>query len=132
MENKPKTDKPATGKPATGKPSSEKKGSPIGNNIVWYLLGIGLTILLVVGWLHQESAYEIPTSKLQDLIKAGSEGITISEGPDNRLVRYKNPTDIVLSPTEITGKVERTVITPGMPKAVKKNRQHRQSSQLPN
>ncbi len=26
----------------------------MGNNVVWYLLGIGIAILLVVGWMHQD------------------------------------------------------------------------------
>ena len=33
-----------------GKSPVEKKSPPIGNNIVWYLLAIGVAILLVVGW----------------------------------------------------------------------------------
>ncbi len=108
MDSKPKSDKPAPGKRPT-----EKRAPPIGNNIIWYLLGIGLTILLVVGWLHQDSTYEIPYSSLQELIKAssksGDSGVLVREStqPNASAVRYKDPTDIVISPYEITGKVFR-------------------------
>ena len=108
MESKPKSDKPVPGKRPT-----EKKAPPIGNNIVWYLLGIGLTILLVVGWLHQDSAYEISYSDLEKLVKANSspsnKGVLVRESslPTASAVTYKDPTDIEIGQSEITGKVFR-------------------------
>jgi cell division protease FtsH len=98
------------------KPTPEKKGTgtPIGNNVVWYLIGIGIFILLVVGWVHQDTAYEIKYSDLQDLIQDAKTGITIQEGPegaDRVTVRYYSPTEVILSSTEITGKVSREVLT---------------------
>ena len=111
MENKP---------PPKTKPTPEKKGTPIGNNVVWYLIGIGIFILLVVGWVHQDTAYEIKYSDLQDLIQDAKNGITVQEGPegaDQRKVHYHSPTDVVLSSTEITGKVSREVQDPPAAKA---------------
>jgi len=114
MESKPKTDKP----PAPKRPV-EKKSPPIGNNIVWYLLGIGLTILLVVGWLHQDSAYEISYFDLEALIKTsakpGNNGMLVREStqPSAAPVRYKDPTGLEIGQFEITGKVLRE--SPGEP-----------------
>jgi cell division protease FtsH len=108
MDSKPKSDKPAPGKRPT-----EKRAPPIGNNIVWYLLGIGLTILLIVGWLHQDSSYDIPYSNLVELVKATAKpddpGVLVRESsqPSAPAVRYKDPTDIEISQFEITGKVFR-------------------------
>ena len=66
-ENKP---------PPKPKPNPEKKGTgtPIGNNVVWYLIGIGIFILLVVGWVHQDTAYEIKYSDLHDLVQDAKTG----------------------------------------------------------
>jgi cell division protease FtsH len=101
-------------KPPKVKPTPEKKGTPIGNNVVWYLIGIGIFILLVVGWIHQDTACEINYSDLQDLVEKGQAGIEIDEGPegpDRTKVRYYSPSDIILSSTEITGKVYREVLS---------------------
>jgi cell division protease FtsH len=108
MDSKPKTDKP----PAPKRPP-EKKAPPIGNNIVWYLLGVGLAILLIVGYLHQDSAYEINYSDLESLVKAsvkpGDKGIVVREStqPNSPTVRYQDPTAIEIGQFEITGKVYR-------------------------
>src|SRR5262245_52969634 len=112
MESKPQNDKPAP-----SKPTQEKKSPPLVNNVVWYLLGIGVAILLVVGWLHQDSAYELKYSDLVKLIKAtandGKQSITVHEGTEGRgiTVRYQNPTEIVLALGELTGKVTREVLS---------------------
>ncbi len=108
MDSKPKSDKPTP-----VKRPAEKRAPPIGNNFVWYLLGIGLTILLIVGWLHQDSFYDIPYSSLVDLVKASAKtddpGVLVRESnqPNAPAVRYKDPTDIEISPYEITGKIFR-------------------------
>ena len=129
-ENKP---------PPKPKPTPEKKGTgtPIGNNVVWYLIGIGIFILLVVGWVHQDTAYEIKYSDLQDLIQDAKTGITIQEGPegaDRITVRYYSPTDVILSSTEITG--QSIARGPDIANSQDENRFHRafgrhQSADLP-
>ncbi|HTQ37846.1 MAG TPA: ATP-dependent zinc metalloprotease FtsH [Pirellulales bacterium] len=107
MESNPKTKKPSS-----GKATPEKKSPPIGNNFVWYLLGIGVTILLVIGWLRQDSAYELQYSDLLNVISAGKDGYKVEEGPEGheKEVLYKNPTDIVISSSEVTGKISREVV----------------------
>jgi cell division protease FtsH len=114
MDNQTQPEKPEK-KSKTAK-SPDRRGPPLGNNVIWYLLGIGVTILLVVGWLHQDSAYEIQYSQLVALIKAsgpasGEHGILIHESnkPGSAGVRYRDPTEINLAPYEITGKVIREV-----------------------
>src|SRR5438309_2298895 len=118
MESKPQSDKPQPTKPSTDKKIAPKT-PPLGNNVVWYLLGIGVSILLIIGWLHQDTAYDLKFSDLVQLFnasgpKSNNEGIVVREGADGRgpRVRYQNPTDIVLGQTEITGKVTREVLPP--------------------
>lgn len=106
MESNPKSDKPS------GKRPPEKKAPPIGNNIIWYLLGIGLTILLVVGWLHQDATYELTPSDLEALIKASTKSdksVLVRESTQSGApaVRYEEPSNIEIGSTEITGKVYR-------------------------
>jgi cell division protease FtsH len=112
MDNQDQPEKPE--KKSKNAKTPERRGPPLGNNVIWYLLGIGVTILLVVGWLHQESAYEIQYSQLVALIKASGpasseHGIVIHESnkPGSVGVRYRDPSEINIAPYEITGKVIR-------------------------
>ncbi|HEY2883301.1 MAG TPA: ATP-dependent zinc metalloprotease FtsH [Pirellulales bacterium] len=115
--------KPPEAKPPKPTLNPDRKGQPLGNNALWYFLAIGVTILLVVGWLRQDASYELKFSDLDRLVRAsnpksGQEGITIHEGTDDREeVHYQNPSDIVLAPSEITGKVERVNLTRAAAKA---------------
>src|SRR5262249_9820962 len=110
MESNSQNEKPQPVK------NPEKKGTPLGNNVVWYLLAIGVTVLFIVGWLHQDASYDLKRSELERLVKASgpktkNEGIIVRDAAAHEEVQYKNPTEIVLSPVEITGKVERRVIS---------------------
>jgi cell division protease FtsH len=106
--------KPQPPKSQPTKPSNDKKTPTIGNNVVWYLLALGVVILLIVGWLHQDPVYELSYSNLTKLVEAGENGIHIPEGPEGKKVdkpnvTYRNPTDIELSSSDVTGKVTRAV-----------------------
>ncbi len=102
--------------PPAPKPPVDKKTPPLGNNIVWYLLGIGMAILMVVGWLNQPLPYELSYSDLVDLIKSSAPnskpyGITIQEGSEGReqKVHYEKPNDIKIGTFDVIGKVIRQV-----------------------
>jgi len=112
MDNQNQPEKPEK-KPKIAK-SPERRGPPLGNNVIWYLLGIGVTILLVVGWLHQDSAYELSYSDLVNLVEAdrpSSSDHTViiheSTKPGSVGVRYHDPSEIKIGQYEITGKVFR-------------------------
>ncbi len=57
-------------KPQNTKPTPERKNTPIANNSIWYLLAVGITVLLVVGWLHQDTAYPLKASDFVNLIQS--------------------------------------------------------------
>src|SRR5437868_559465 len=106
--------KPQTPKPQPSKTPNDKKNPTLGTNVVWYLLAVGIGILLVVGWLHQEPVYDIPISDLNNLITNGEVGVRVAEATDGkkpakRNVTYQNPTDLELSASDVTGKVTRTI-----------------------
>jgi cell division protease FtsH len=106
--------KPQTPKPQPSKTPNDKKNPTLGTNVVWYLLAVGIGILLVVGWLHQEPVYDLGISDLNNLISSGDAGVRVAEAnggkkPAKPNVTYTNPTDLELSTTDVSGKVTRTV-----------------------
>ncbi len=97
-------------KPQKPKPSQDRKNTPVGNNTIWYLLAVGIAILLIVGWLHQEAAYSLKYFDLVRLIESKQTGIDVEEGTEGhkQQVNYKDPTDLEVGTYDVTGKVTRT------------------------
>src|SRR5690606_27012846 len=60
------TKKPSSGKPGDG----NKKPTPPNNNMVWYLLGLGVLLLLMVMFIKGGTQQDIPWSDLEKLIAA--------------------------------------------------------------
>ena len=118
MDNKPDSpggNSPSPQKPQTPKPGPDKRGSqPVGNNIIWYFLGIGISILLIIGWLHQDDSYQISFHDLKALVAAAQPGsnnhsVTIAESSkaNSPTYRFQDPNDLRIGTYEITGKVFR-------------------------
>src|SRR5262245_11591005 len=103
-------------KPDTRRKGGERKSPTLGNNLILFMLAIGVATLFVVGVLFKGADYEIPYSKLVALIKQGNPqqnpkaSVTVPEriGSDKPTeVRYSNIRDVVVGPYEATGKVIR-------------------------
>lgn len=108
MENKPEKSENQPKKP------SEKKGSPLGNNVIWYLLALGVGTLFLVNLWNGKAKTEIPLSELKKLIKLGkpekakkppSIEVRQGSGPKTRLFRYSDLNDVKIGPYEVTGTV---------------------------
>jgi cell division protease FtsH len=106
-------------RPEPARPPQERKSPPLGNNLVWYLLALGIGTLFLVFLMSQESQVEIPYGQLVELIKQKSPdknreaAIEIWEGKGKeKRVRYSNLTDLTVGPHEITGKVNRQIMAP--------------------
>ena len=105
---------PPPRKPATSKPPQ------VGNNLIWYVLALVVSILIVITVFNPRQEIEIPYGRLLQLIKQGSPkrnpeaSITMVVGTDEaqRQVRLSNLRDIHVDQTEVTGKVDRTVLPP--------------------
>src|SRR6185437_5938110 len=67
MENKNENSR----KPADKKPS-EKKTTPVGTNVIGYLLALGIGALLIVIFLQGASETDLPYLQLLQLIKKGN------------------------------------------------------------
>ncbi|MBX7166125.1 MAG: ATP-dependent zinc metalloprotease FtsH [Pirellulales bacterium] len=119
-------------KDALRKPGDNKKSPQLGNNVVWYLVGVGLLTVVLVSLLTKKPQVELSYGDLIALIEqgapqepeppgAGSDGarrkIDVTEGTEKspRVVEYSNlsDADLLIDKYEITGKVDRRVLREG-------------------
>ena len=104
------------------RPPSDKKSPPMGNNVVWYLLAVGIGTLFLVSLLGTNTHNEIPYMELVRLIEQGAPEsdpkvtprIDVITGPEGKetTVRYSDLSNLTIGPYEITGSVTREVIAP--------------------
>ena len=103
------------------KGSPDKKSTPQGGNLVWYILGL-MTVLLLLGTLWSDSQREeIHWSDLERLVVASNPTASNSEGAEDSVdyitfdetdgnervsVRLSNPTKIIIGPNDVTGYVQ--------------------------
>ena len=93
----------------------EKKAAPQNNNMLWYLLGLGVLLLLLVTVWSSQNKLKFEWSNLEKLIVASNpkapEGtvkyITHIDATTKPPTKYKldEPEDITIGPTEVTGTV---------------------------
>lgn len=107
-------------KPESGRKSPERKAPPTGNNLIWYVLAVGMGTLFIVSLFQANSQVEITYGELVRLIEQGSPDrnkeakIEIVDGTDTdrTVVVYRNLSDVKIGPHEITGRVTRQVVAP--------------------
>jgi cell division protease FtsH len=115
------TKKPASGKSGDG----NKKPAPSNNNMVWYLLGLGVLLLLMVMFIRSGTQMDIPWSDLEKLVAAtdpdnlqdgGSYVMNDESDTQPRKWKLSLLKDIEVAEHEITGKVTRQEIVEPNPK----------------
>ncbi len=91
--------------------SSDKKQSPINNNLVWVLIGLGVLTLLVVTLLTSTAADSLPYSDLLRLVKnedgAGHVEVDRQVGEKINKIRYSKPSELRIGNYQVTGKIMR-------------------------
>ncbi|MEX2172004.1 MAG: ATP-dependent zinc metalloprotease FtsH [Pirellulales bacterium] len=106
----------STKKPSAGKSSDSKKSPPQSNNMVWYLLGLGVLLLVMVAIFNTGSEQDIPWSDLEKLIAAtdtqnqeGGGHYIMVDRSESQPRRYKlsHLKDIKVAEHEVKGKVTR-------------------------
>ncbi len=98
----------------------DRKTPPVGGNLVWYLLALGVGILFLVVLFGADQPVSIPYSELVKLIEKGAPAknpnayIDVEQGPQNKRVtrRFSQLKDLTFGPHQITGKVAVQVIGP--------------------
>ena len=116
---------------------SDRKNNPVGGNIVWYLLAVGITMTVAVTLLSSRQQADIPYSDLWRLIVQGPPPkvaktatdspagtpetaelppgmpyVEVTDSAGERTYRYSNLRDLVIGDDEITGVVDREQLRP--------------------
>ena len=103
------------------RPLLDRKTPPLGGNIVWYLILLGVGTLFFVNYMTTDNQVEIPYMDLWKLIEQGPAqsnshaAITVSgEGTKGKeaVYRYSNLDNIRIGPQKITGTVTKEIIQP--------------------
>jgi cell division protease FtsH len=88
---------------------SEKKVSPINNNILWVMIGLGLLTSFVVMLMTSNTGENIQYSDLLNLVKSDNLSVEIERGSGDKkqLEVFSNPADLKVGNHDVTGKIER-------------------------
>jgi cell division protease FtsH len=97
-----------------------RRSAPMGGNLVWYLLALGVGTLLVASLLGSDNPVEIPYSDLVTLIEKGAPdgqndpAIELTGGTKDKpvTVRYSSLGELKFAPHEITGTVTMQQLAP--------------------
>jgi cell division protease FtsH len=101
------------------KPTEKKSPSAMGNNVIWYLLALGIGTVFLVSLLAARPDVEIPITELVALIKKGSDAKNTREGKppasidvrsgegDGKVNRFSHLRSLTIGVSEITGKVDK-------------------------
>ncbi len=97
--------------------SGDRKPQSQGSNFVWYLIGFGVLLLLLLTAFNGKGPEPVKWSDLEELVRASdakdedaTNSIEIIEksGDTTTRVRLANLSDLVIYPRKVRGKVERT------------------------
>jgi cell division protease FtsH len=103
------------------RPLPERRTPPLGGNIVWYLILLGVGTLFFVNYMTTDNQVEIPYMDLWKLIEQGAPqtnsqaAIKVTgEGTKGKEIvyRYSNLDNLHIGPQEITGTVTKEIIQP--------------------
>jgi cell division protease FtsH len=98
----------------------DRKSPPMGSNIVWYLVALGIVAVFIISSLDSGSKIRLRISDLQSLIEKGAPSrnpkasIRVREGTPERpqTVCYSDLDNLKFAPHEITGTVTRQIVEP--------------------
>jgi len=103
------------------RPLPERRTPPLGGNIVWYLILLGVGTLFFINYMTQDNQVKIPYSDLWKLIEQGAPQINnqaaikvSGEGTKGKelVYRYSNLDNLHIGPQEITGTVTKEIVQP--------------------
>src|SRR4051812_12263215 len=109
---------------SSGEKQPDKKSSPQGGNLVWYMLALGVLLLLMVTVFSNSSAQPLGFSDLLKLIDATGKDLKGKQGPGfidipdpttarpQQRLRMSDLSDIIVGSTAVKAKVTRQHFTP--------------------
>src|SRR5262245_39511750 len=82
-----------------------------GGNLVWYMLGLGVLLLLILRIFNNDTGLTLGFSDLLKLVKAsgkaGSGSIDIADPASGELLRISNLSNVVVGDSSVIAKVNR-------------------------
>jgi cell division protease FtsH len=101
-------------KPDPVRKAAEKKPSPMNNNVIWILMGLGVATLIALGWVNTPVEVVISYSDLLNLVEQRTKG----EPPQGHIVVRENGVEVRYSKLhdprvgiyKATGKITREII----------------------
>ncbi len=113
---------------AERKPDGQRKGGerrgPVGGNALWYMIAIGIGMLLLTMWFNMDGGVELEYSQYVALLKKMSEEkdpakrgevkikVAHDVGSKKEEFFYWGPTDLVIDDEQIAGKIKRQPVDP--------------------
>ncbi|HEV2970084.1 MAG TPA: ATP-dependent zinc metalloprotease FtsH [Pirellulales bacterium] len=89
----------------------EKRTPPFSPNVVWYLLAVGAVALVLVVYWQQDRSYHLSYDDfvrlVQDTRHDKDKVVEVNDPADGKLIRYSNPTDLVVASQRVEGKITR-------------------------
>ena len=94
--------------------STEKKPTPLGNQILLYVLAVGIGTWVIVMLYSSRATVRLTYGEFEDLIRQSADSphktdgyIEVPVSPSTKEKRrFRNPTDLVVGDREITGKLK--------------------------
>jgi cell division protease FtsH len=104
--------------PSTNEKPSEKKAGPQGGNLVWYMLGLGVLLLLMVTMFSNNGGQKIGFSELLRLVEASGQGgsgyieIPDSSSSQPRRIKLSDLSQVEVGSSTVNAKVTRLYLKP--------------------
>ena len=86
----------------------EKRNPSLSPTIAWWLLGVGIIVLVAVVYSQQDRSQKLTFGQFKELISKGN--VEVTDAMEGKRFKYSHPTELLISPKDITGKVTREEI----------------------
>jgi cell division protease FtsH len=111
---------PSPDSPQPSKTPPERKASPLGGNLIWYLLALGIGTFFFVSLMRPDAPQELDYGNLVRLIEQGAPRVNpkaaleVRTGTKDKqtVIRYSQLENLRIGPSEVTGTVTRQVVAP--------------------
>ena len=83
----------------------EKRTAPLNAGMAWWLLALAAVALVLFVYSQQDRAFHLSYDDFVRLVREGK--VDVKEPADQKMARYSNPTDLLVSGQRVDGKVTR-------------------------
>ncbi|HKD38254.1 MAG TPA: ATP-dependent zinc metalloprotease FtsH, partial [Pirellulales bacterium] len=94
--------------PSSSRKPPEKRNQSLSPTIAWWLLGVGILALVAVVYSQQDRSQKLTFGQFRELVSKGS--VDVTDTLEAKRYKYSHPTELLISPKDVTGKVTREEI----------------------